>query len=200
MGGWEPLTLYLNQMRRWGGPLLLQHLFCNSAGHCEGSLWWERWSGWWVLSFMPSMLTGFWGMLGRSWSMQGVELGLFLCRQMTGSWKPAGKIGFIELLSYSKGFLGVKGLREAQFIGSQGLTKLLSYCWTCASWNCRVKTQELEMRSRDCRYSHPLGPTLSMPKHWLGQDERVRLNPHNSTGSQVLLPSYCWTILNSLKP
>lgn len=47
-----------------------------------------------------------------------VELGLFLCRQMARSWKLAGKIGFIELLSYSKGFFGVKGLREAKFIGS----------------------------------------------------------------------------------
>lgn len=47
-----------------------------------------------------------------------MELGLFLHRQMARSWKPAGKTGFIELLSYRKGFLGVKGLREAKFIGS----------------------------------------------------------------------------------
>lgn len=37
-------------------------------------------------------------------------------RQMARSWKLVGKIGFIELLSYSKSFLGVKGLKETNLL------------------------------------------------------------------------------------
>lgn len=60
--------------------------------------------------------------------IRSVEQGLLLCRQPARSWKLVGKIEFIELLSDHKSFLGVKGLGEIKFIGSQRLTRLLSYC------------------------------------------------------------------------
>lgn len=48
-----------------------------------------------------------WDEIGRC---RAWKLGLFLCRQMARSWKLIGKMGFVDLLSYIKGFLGIRGL------------------------------------------------------------------------------------------
>lgn len=162
-------------------------------------MWWKPWSGWWMCLSVPLVLSGLWETWGRNWLIQSVGLALFLCRQKTRSWKLVGKVGFIELLSSSKGFLGVKGLWETKFIGTQRLTRPLSYCWTHSSGNCRVQTQELARRSREGRcsytYYHECSwtPTAVGNKRWTSQ-----LSLHKARGSWILLLSHCWTVLNSL--